>query len=206
MAETVLCVFPDCGRAAAATLEGRALCLEHFLTACYEQFDRFLVWQQEPYDSVRADSVRHFLDESTRQASELLETPRDLSNLERARLIDILSRAKELARHLRRSERKPVAIPVVLRSDTPGHAWEEITETQMVSLHGAKLQLQHMVRNRETLVVIRRDTLQEARAQVAWRRNAENGRLEIGIEFLNAGNFWQMKWSQTEPAHSPMLH
>jgi len=206
MAETGLCVSLDCGRQAAATLEGCSLCLEHFLPACYEQFDHFLGWQQEPYNPARAESVRRFLDESTRQASVLLESPRDLGNLERARLIDILARAKELARHLRRSERKPVAIPVVLRSDTPGRAWEETTETLLVSLHGAKLQLQHKVRNRETLVVIRRDTLQEARAQVAWRRNAENGRLEVGIEFLNAGNFWQMEWSQTEPALSRSLH
>jgi hypothetical protein len=206
MAETGLCVSLDCDRAAAATLEGCSLCLEHFLMACYEQFDRFLGWQQEPYDPARAESVRRVLDESTRQASEFLEASRGLTNLERARLIDILARAKELARHLRRSERKPVAISVVLRSDTPGRAWEETTETQLVSLHGAKLQLQHQVRNRETLVVIRRDTLQEARAQVAWRRNAENGRLEVGIEFLNVRNFWQMEWSQTEPALSRSLH
>ena len=182
------------------------MCLEHFLTACYEQFDQFLGWHHEPYDPARAESVRRFHDEFTRQASVLLESPRHLSNLERARLIDIVARAKALARHLRRSERKPVAIPVVLRSDTPGRAWEETTATLLVSQHGAKLQLQHQVRNRETLVVIRRDTLQEARAQVAWRRDAENGRLEVGIEFLNAGNFWQMEWSQTEPAFSRSLH
>jgi len=206
MAETGLCSLLDCGRRAAAGLEGRALCLEHFLTECYEQFDRFLGWQQEPYDPGRGDAVRRFLDESTRHASNLLEAKSDLSNLERARLIDILARGKELARHLRRSERKPVAIPVVLRSDTPGRAWEETTETQMVSLHGAKLQLQHTVRSRETLVVIRRDTLQEARAQVAWRRNAANGRCDVGIEFLNGGNFWQMEWNLTEPTHSRSLH
>lgn len=206
MALKGLCVTRDCGRTAKARLGRRLFCLTHFLAECYEQFDCFLGWQQEPYDSAHAESVRRFLDEATRHASGILETPRDLSNLDRARLIDILTRARDLTRHVRRSERKSVAIPVVLRSDTPGSVWEESTETQLVSLHGAKLQLQHKVRNRETLVVVRRDTLQEARAQVAWRRNAENGCLDVGIEFLNAGNFWQMEWSQPEPVLARMLH
>jgi len=206
MAETELCTLLDCGRRAAAVLEGRALCLEHFLIECYERFDRFLGWQQEPFDPDREDSIRRLLDEATRYASDLLRVGPSLSNLERARLIDILARGKELARHLRRSERKPVAIPVVLRSETPGRSWEETTETQIVSLHGAKLQLQHAVRNRETLVVIRRDTLQEARAQVAWRRGAANGRCDVGIEFLNGGNFWQIEWNLAQPAQSRSLH
>ena len=206
MGEKGHCPFRDCERQPVARLDGRLLCREHFLICCYERIDRFLGWQQQPFEPGRVEAVRSFLDECTHQASALLETSRDLSNLERARLLDILARAKDLARFLRRSDRKPVAIPVVLRSDTPGRAWEEATETQLVSLHGAKLRLQHPVRNREMLVVIRRDTLQEVCAQVAWRRNAENGLLDVGIEFLNAGNFWQMEWSQPEPVVSRSLH
>ncbi len=206
MAETEPCTSPDCNRRAVAALRGRRLCLDHFLSECYEQFDRFLGWQQEPFDPDRANSIRGLLEETTRHAGSLLESGRDLSNLERARLIDILARGKELARHLRRSERKPVAIPVVLRSETPGRAWEEATETQIVSLHGAKLQLRRAVRYHETLVVIRPDTLQEARAQVAWRRGAANGRCDVGIEFLNGGNFWQMEWNLAAPAQPHPLH
>ena len=201
MEKTNCCSAQSCHRPPSAHLEGRAYCRDHFISTCYEQLDQYIGWQQEhPFSDQTAAAVRQFLDDCTREANALAKNTRDLNNLERARLVDILSQARNLSRHLRRSERKAQAIPVLLRSETPGHFWEETTETQLLSRYGALLECHHVVRNKETLVVVRKDVGREARAQVAWRRK-KGPVLEIAIEFLNADNFWEMDWTALASCH-----
>ena len=76
--------------------------------------------------------------------------------------------------------------------------WEEDTITRIVSRYGATLECKHLVRTGETLLVVRKDTGQQTRAQVLFGNSNLSGRQEIGIEFLDCENFWDLDWEATE--------
>jgi PilZ domain-containing protein len=134
--------------------------------------------------------VRHFLTECARQATDMAQTAERLNDFQRAQLLDILLWAGELSRQLRRSTRKAMSIRVRLCSDWPGRAWEEETETQMLSRYGAMLECQHPVETGDTLQVARLDTGRQAPARVVWHRRRGSGRVEFGVTFPDSENFW----------------
>ena len=76
--------------------------------------------------------------------------------------------------------------------------WEEDTITHIVSRYGATLECKHQVRTGETLLVVRKDTGQQTRAQVLFGNSNLSGRQEIGIEFLDWENFWDLDWEAGE--------
>jgi hypothetical protein len=91
------CSVRGCGGAEAASLDEQALCLNHFLVHCYEQLEkldprgrRFGI---EPVDLA---SVRAFVEECSRKALDVSLQSRQLTNLQRGRLLDILLWAGEL--------------------------------------------------------------------------------------------------------------
>jgi len=207
MGESGLCNADNCATPAVTVLEGRSLCREHFITTCYDQIENYLRQMQgQGFREATAESLRSFLLSCTRQAIDLAQGLDDLENLERARLLDILMRASELARHLRRSPRKEAVIPLQLRSEKLGHAWEEDVQTRVLSRYGALLCCRHEVEPGETLVVVRRDISRQTRARVAWCHLRPEGEREIGLELLNCDNFWDIDWTDLGPAvHEPEI-
>ncbi len=96
----------------------------------------------------------------------------------------------------RRSPRRAQVVPLWLRSEQRGRVWEEQTETQMLSRYGAGLPCRHSVEPGGALAVLRRDNGRRATARVIYSRyDAREGRREIGVEILNAENFWELDWS-----------
>lgn len=197
------CQIQRCQKTAGAFLGSRALCQEHFIAACYAELkglsDRL---ELERFRDVAVESAGSFVQECVQQASALARKAQDLENLEQARLIDILFWGTELGRRLRRSPRKAASIRVRLRCDRPGHAWEEETQTVMLSQYGALVACQHRVEAGETLSVARLDIGREAQARVAWILHREPGPMQIGIEFLETGNFWELDWKTIETAEA----
>jgi hypothetical protein len=122
----------------------------------------------------------------------------DLDNLDRAKLLHIILSASELGRHLRRSPRKVATIPVRLSSERIGGAWEEETETVLVSCYGALVRCKHPAKAGETLNVERADTGEKAVARVAWQRPLGNDDVRIGVEFVACENFWGLDWGAIE--------
>ena len=191
------CAVKDCGRPAVCALESGAYCRGHFIAACYEQLDAYARQMQERRlrDST-ADALRQFLTECTRQAAEFAESAGDLDNLERARLLDILQRAADLSHHLRRSPRRAAALAVRLRCDKLGHSWEEDARTRMLSRYGVLMECQHAVESGEVLTFEWPEKSKQARARVAWVHPADNGTSLVGVEFLDAENFWELDWNR----------
>ncbi len=195
------CSVGGCDKAKAASLEGAALCQEHFISVCYERLDH--------YDGLRkgnglrpadAESARRFINECSRTADEMEHDARELDNLEKAKLVHIILTASELGRHLRRSPRKAAAIAVRLSSDKLGGAWEENTETVLLSQYGASVRCKHPAKPGETLEIIRSDTGEKAQARVAWQRPAGIDEVRIGVEFVACENFWGLDWGAVEEA------
>jgi hypothetical protein len=91
------CIVGSCSNAAATTLSQQDLCLDHFLSHCYERLEsldpRGRQFRSEPLD---AASMRAFIEECSRKALDVSLHSKNLSNLERGRLLDISLWAGEL--------------------------------------------------------------------------------------------------------------
>jgi hypothetical protein len=207
MTESRPCTALNCQQPAITELAGRALCREHFITGCYEQIEHYQRQVHEhAFREAMTGNLRDFLLCCSREAIDLAQRLDDLENLERARLLDILMRAAELARYLRRSPRREVVIPLQLRCEKLGHAWEEDVQTRVLSRHGALLYCRHEVETGDTLLVVRRDTARQTRARVAWCQRRPGDEYEIGIELLNCDNFWDLDWTDADSAaHEPQI-
>jgi hypothetical protein len=195
------CNLVDCSQAVAATLDGEAFCREHFISVCYTRLDQYDEIRKGPgLSAADTESVRRFIHECTRHADEMEHSAIDLDNLDRAKLLHIILSASELGRHLRRSPRKVATIPVRLSSEKLGSAWEEDTETVLVSRYGALVRCKHAAKAGETIHVIRADTGEKVLARVAWQRPSGNDDIRIGVEFVACENFWGLDWGAIEEA------
>ena len=91
------CKVGSCGSAAVTSLDRKALCLNHFLQRCYERLERLdprgRKFTAEPVDLA---SMRAFIEECSRKALDVSLQSKNLSNLQRGRLLDILLWAGEL--------------------------------------------------------------------------------------------------------------
>lgn len=131
-----------------------------------------------------------------RGAADIACAPVTPPNLEKAQVVDILLWASELHGRLRRSPRVSARIPVLLRSEALDQPWEERTETQILSRHGAQVCCRVEVHNGDVLTCIRLDNGRRADSRVTWTHRKASGELEFGIEFANEDNFWGLAWTE----------
>jgi hypothetical protein len=91
------CGVDSCAGTATTALDHQDLCLNHFLLRCYERLEsldpRGRRFCAEPLD---AAAMRAFIEECSRKALDVSLHSKNLSNLERGRLLDILLWAGEL--------------------------------------------------------------------------------------------------------------
>ena len=98
------CNASGCVNSAVVVIAGRDVCLDHFFTSCYEQLDAL-----EP--KIRARSLqdaavhaaKHLLEECSNRALLISLQYKQLTNLERSRLPDILLSCGDLQHLLRQS-------------------------------------------------------------------------------------------------------
>ena len=87
----------SCKNAAAASLAQQDLCLNHFLSRCYEDLDR--LDPRRPgarLEGVDLALTRTFVEECSREALDVSLQCQNITNLQRGRLLDILLWAGEL--------------------------------------------------------------------------------------------------------------
>lgn len=193
------CSVSGCELAVISFLEGEPFCREHFISTSYSRLDQYEEMRNGVGFTIRdAEAARRFIHECMRQADEIENTAQDLDNLDRAKLLHIILSASELGRHLRRSPRKAASIAVRIFSDKLGGAWEEETETVLLSRYGASVRCSHPAKPGQTLQVVRADTGQRAEARVAWQRPLSDDDIRIGVEFLECENFWGLDWGAIE--------
>lgn len=171
------------------------LCSKHFIQRSYQKLEIISAGLQGAAFSERnAEAAARELEECMRGAADIACSPAPPSNLERARVIDLLLWASELHARLRRSPRVAARIPVLLRSDAPGHPWEEKTETIMISRHGMQVSCRAEIHPGEVLGCVRLDNGRRLEARVAWVRQNSEGGADAGLEFATDDNFWGVDW------------
>jgi Tfp pilus assembly protein PilZ len=57
----------------------------------------------------------------------------------------------------------------------------------------------HAVAVNEMLTVVRPDRGRAVHARVAWIHPTEPQTADVGIEFLDAENFWEVDWTKSTP-------
>ena len=188
------CSMPGCDQYSSTVFDLQQMCIKHFLSNCYEKLEVLSknrhVWS---VDAVARESARHIIQESAKCVGEISQKKSEISNLERARLLDIALWATDLKRQVRRSTRSASAIPIKLISGKPELCWEEETETLDLSRHGARTKCQHVVEKYDILKVVRIDTGMRMEARVVWGRRTARGTQEIGIEFVEPGDTFEQR-------------
>jgi len=189
------CNFAGCGSGTDATLDGQSYCKDHFILSCYERLDSCAEQlRQRPVSPQVSDRLRNILTSCIDQSAALTRAPFSQDSLERARLLDIRYTASELRRRLRRSPRVAVSRPVRLLCETPGRPWQEQSHTFGISRFGAAVECKNLVKPEDWLLVERLDTGSRAHARMAWRAPAKSGAFSVGLEILDADNFWGLTW------------
>jgi hypothetical protein len=192
-AQTTRCSVEACEGAGAARFDARDVCIEHFLAATVRELDaRAAQLKQHPIGGEELQSWKEFIADCTSQAQRLAQDDRSVDKRTRTRLLDLVLRASHLSQSLRRSPRVPAALPIWLRREDPGKSWEEETWTSTVSEHGAGMVCRHLVEPGSTLVLCRKGPGDRARARVVYCRYDGDGRRQIGVEFIDQNDFWDL--------------
>ncbi len=170
------CSAEGCVETAAVAMDERRFCRAHFLAYSYRSLEATAAQFQQPqFHELHADAASRFLEECMRQAAEIACAPVVPGNFERAQVLDVLLWASELYGRLRRGPRSPARLPILLRSKAADPAWEEATETQILSRHGAQVHCRHDVRVGDALICVRLDSNRQTEARVVWTRSIESG-------------------------------
>jgi hypothetical protein len=198
------CSMEGCAEAAVASVDHRALCYKHFLDYSYQCLEVISAQIHDPqFHNRQAETTGRFLEECMRNAADIACVVTAPTNLERARVLDVLLWASELHGLLRRGPRVPARMAITLRSENPDAPWEDHAETQLLSRHGAQLICRHDAAIGDRLTCIRLDNGGRVEAQVVWARSQGNGEMEMGVEFLTDVNFWNFRSGSPTPLAVP---
>lgn len=184
------CDVDGCDQLVAAEIESRPYCADHFISVALREMETGSArLKEKSVDSSGISVFKQLLSNCSEQAQMLCDSQ---PSLKQARLRDIVRRAAQLGKNLRRSERIETRVPVWLRREDPRHTWEEETWTSTVSRHGAGFICRHSVEINGIVVLCRRDKGSRAEARVVYSRFDAEGHRHIGVELLNRDDFWDL--------------
>jgi hypothetical protein len=184
------CCADRCDQVVASEIESRPYCADHFISAALLEMEAGSVrLKEKSIESSVVNAFKLLLSNCAEQAQMLCESQ---PKQNQARLRDIVRRATQLVKNLRRSPRFETCVPVWLRREDPRHTWEEETWTSTVSRHGAGFVCRHSVEINGIVVLFRRDRGSRAEARVVYSRFDAEGRRHIGVELLNRDDFWDL--------------
>jgi PilZ domain len=198
------CSTEGCSEASVAVVDDRGFCYGHFLSYSYERLEAISAQIHQPqFRNQQTESTGRFLEDCMRSAADIAHAVEAPTNLQRARVMDVLLWASELHGRLRRGPRVPARIPVQIQLETTDGRWEERTETLQVSRHGAHILCRHEANIGDRLTCVRLDTGARADAHVAWIRRRRSGEVEMGIAFLGEVNLWDFESGDAIPVVAP---
>jgi hypothetical protein len=185
------CSIEACGERAAAEMNARMFCLDHFLSVSFQELqsshERLKAQECDPTATA---AFKESLSAWAREATSLVQDARARDQLTKARLLDALLWVSQAGNSLRRSPRLATAVAVWLRREDAHRTWEEDTWTSTLSRHGAGFVCHHPVEKGGTVVLTRKNKGGRAAARVVYSRMDIEGNRQIGVELIDRDDFW----------------
>lgn len=101
--------------------------------------------------------------------------------------------APEAKRDTRRSKRVYISMPVLVKCQRGGQAYEEQTVTEAVNAQGCLLRLGVAVERGQKITILNIKSTQEMECRVAYVGQSEGGKTQAGVEFTRpAEYFWHI--------------
>lgn len=144
------------------------------------------------FEPAATAAFRDFMATCAKQAEQLVADSRFTHAHGKNGLLDFLLRVSQLSQRIRRSPRKNSTVAVWLRREDPYSTWQEETWTVSVSRHGAGLICHRPVQKGGTLVLCRKDKGSRAEATVVYTMRDAEGRKQIGVQFRDPTDFWDL--------------
>jgi hypothetical protein len=128
-------------------------------------------------------------------------------NLSFSQTLDSVPPRKSLSQfpNARRSPRVVIDMPVeVVGKGAGGESFRQETRTTVVNAHGARLVLESATEIEPFIFLINKKTGTEVHCRVVYQKRIENGKAELGIEFVDPRpRFWGIAfppegWSRAE--------
>ena len=190
-AESSPCMVEPCGEHAAAEVDTRSFCLDHFLSVSFQELQsRHERLRGQECDPAATAAFKESLAAWARQAEALVEDARFADQQSKAHLLEALLWVSQAGKSMRRSPRLATAVLVWLRREDSRRTWEEDTWTSTLSRHGAGFVCRHPVETGATVVLTRKDKGSRAAARVVYSRMDSEGRRQIGVELIDRDDFW----------------
>jgi hypothetical protein len=190
-ARHIACSVAFCGERAAAEMETRPFCQDHFLSVSLQELQsRFERLREPGWDAAATEAFKDLLAAWAREADKLIESACSADPQTKARVLDALLWISSAGKSLRRSPRLATAFPVWLRREDPRQIWEEDTWTSTVSRHGAGFVCRHRLEVGGTVIVTRKDKGGRAMARVVYSRMDSEGRRQVGVQLIDRVDFW----------------
>lgn len=188
---TGLCNWAGCDKGERARLEGRGLCLDHFLEQARRQVDSLrALLQAGATEHHLSPEVKTFLSEVVSETTLLATETRVLAPSQREELIALSTQAAEVFQQIQRTPRILRRLACVVRASGVATDAGEKSYTVNLSQRGACIELKQSLKVGQTISVERVDVGKSAKARVAWVRASMGERSLVGIEILDDRDFW----------------
>jgi hypothetical protein len=93
----------------------------------------------------------------------------------------------------RRSLRVNITMPILVRGKVAGQSFEEESSTVSVNAHGGMIRLVAKVARMQQISLINPKTTEEMPCTVTFLGQKENGKTEVGVEFVEPSPlFWRI--------------
>jgi hypothetical protein len=170
-----------------AALSPDLSCAERVISSCYTSFQSFeqdirdkekskRTSQETPYRALMDIADRAFM---------LASETKNLDNLQRAQILDVILRVAELMGRIRRCPREEIRLPIAIRYCALGRQWEEKTVTREVSLQGLSVECRVPVGVSDKIAIEALETDFRVSGRVRWARSNGPGLRLFGIEIEN---------------------
>jgi len=188
------CGWAGCSNGAEATLDGRALCRNHFYDLAGRRLVEYRVQlrRTEPAGADRI-GVTKFLSEIINETTNLVASAKFLGPLEREQFLGLSLAAAELYKRIQRNPRLARNMPVLVYRETESTGRKELTNTIDISKRGACIATSRLRETGEKIWIEKPGNHQRTPVRVAWVKKNTPSEFLMGLEILDNDDFWNLE-------------
>ena len=185
------CSWTGCERSSGARLADRALCPEHFLEYSHRRVATIQqMFAGSSEERILSAEVQNFLSQVISQATRLATETRLLAPSQRDNLIELSTTAADIYKRIQRAPRSVRRVCCLVRTGVVSTEISEKCFTVNISQRGACIEIRQALRTAQLITLERVDTRKCARGRVAWIDQTGPEKFMVGVEILDAEDFW----------------